>query len=191
MVIPSALRDHIDSISPLRNATWEALRALFAPRKLSRREIFVKSGRVATEVGLLESGYVRSFFVTEDGAEYNKHMFVAPSVIGDYASLLSGRPVRLPQQALTPCAVWVADYRRILELERRFDDLRRLARRFAEAMYLEKEERELEMATMSAKERYLKLRQRYPEMEREIPQYEIASYLGVTATQLSRVRARL
>lgn len=190
-MIPATLRDHINAISPLGNATWDALSTLFVSRPLRKRELFAAQGRVATEVGLLESGYVRAFFVTEDGTEYNKHMFVAPAVIGDYASLLSGEPVRLPQQALTPCTAWVADYRRVLALESRFDDLRRLARRFAEAMYLEKEDRELEIATMSAKERYLRLRRRYPAMERDIPQYEIASYLGITATQLSRVRARL
>ena len=191
MAIPRALRDHVDSISPLSDATWNDLSSLFLQQTLERRELFVRQGRVAKTIGLLESGYVRAFFTTEHGSEYNKHIFVAPAIIGDYASLLSGNPVQIPQQALTRCVAWVADYRRILELEHRFADLGVLARRFAELSYLQKEQRELEMATMSAGERYLALRKRYPKIERAIPQYEIASYLGITATQLSRIRAHL
>lgn len=191
MTVPDILRNHVNSISPLSDATWSGLSSLFMQRTLERRELFAPPGRVTTTVGLLESGYIRAFFTTEQGSEYNKHIFVAPAIIGDYASLLSGDPVQIPQQTLTRCVVWVADYRRVLELEHRFVELSVLSRRFAELMYLQKEQRELELATMSARDRYLRLRRRYPDIERAIPQYEIASYLGVTPTQLSRIRAHL
>ena len=50
---------------------------------------------------------------------------------------------------------------------------------------------ELEMALLNATERYLLFKKSFPNLEQKIPQYHIASYLGVTATQLSRLRNKL
>ena len=41
-----------------------------------------------------------------------------------------------------------------------------------------------------ASERYASFRQEYPDLENQIPQYQVASYLGITPTQLSRIRAK-
>lgn len=188
MSIPTQLRSMLEAIAPLAPGTWDALDALFAPRELGKRALLVAPGSVATRVGLLEAGVVRAFYPTESGSEYNKHLFLAPAVVGDYASLLTGAPARVGQQTLTSCRVWLADFRALLALEARHPDLALLPRRFAESMYLLNEARELEMATLTAGERYVLLRERTPEIEEMVPQYEIASYLGVTPTQLSRIR---
>jgi len=54
-----------------------------------------------------------------------------------------------------------------------------------------KERKELEMALQDATERYLKFRHQFASLEQLIPQYHIASYLGISATQLSRLRNKL
>lgn len=187
-VLPAGLRSHVDSISPLGPA-WETLVQLFTRQELAKNEHFAPPGRPAQRIGLLESGYVRAYLPTEDGREYNKHIFVAPGIIGDYASLLTGRPVRVPQQAITDCVVWVASYQEIVALEVRHPELARLARRFAEVSYLMKEQREIELATMDAAQRYRRLLARRPDLESHVPLYHIASYLGITPTQLSRIRS--
>jgi hypothetical protein len=53
-----------------------------------------------------------------------------------------------------------------------------------------KERREIELVLLQADERYKIFKQEYPNLENLIPQYHIASYLGVTPTQLSRIRAK-
>ena len=58
-------------------------------------------------------------------------------------------------------------------------------------LFLEKERKELEMALLNATERYVLFKKSFPNLEQKIPQYHIASYLGVTATQLSRLRNKL
>ncbi len=190
MHLPEALVAHIEGISPLAPQTWKNLAALFAPQTLERGAFFVEAGAVSHRFGVLEHGWIRAFFTTVEGTEYNKHIFQGPAVVGDYASLLTGNAVQIPQQALTDCTVWVADYRALVALYEPHRDLERLARRFAELQYLEKEQRELELVTLTAAERYERLRARMPEIEQALAQYQIASYLGVTPTQLSRIRAR-
>ncbi|MCH2046911.1 MAG: Crp/Fnr family transcriptional regulator, partial [Saprospiraceae bacterium] len=94
-------------------------------------------------------------------------------------------------QALTDCKVWVADFVKIEALYDQYHDLERLGRKIAEQYFLEKEQKELEMALLDADKRYLLMRERFPTIEASIPQYYIASYLGISPTQLSRIRRKL
>lgn len=187
--IPPRLVGMVASIHPLEPAAWAAILPLVTRRTYAPREHLSPLGSVQTTVGLLESGRVRAYYTTADGKEYNKHFFTGPDFVGDYASLLTGRPVEVPQQALTPCAVWSIDRAALIALESQHPSLVQLQRRFAEGLYLLKERRELEMATMNATERYARLVDEHPGIEVDVPLYEIAAYLGITPTQLSRVRA--
>ncbi|MBX3270999.1 MAG: Crp/Fnr family transcriptional regulator [Sandaracinaceae bacterium] len=188
--LPAPLVRLVNAIHPQGEEVWRALTPALVRRRLAAREHYAVPGAVQTSVGLLESGRVRAYYVTPGGKPYNKHFFTGPDVIGDYASLLTGRPVEVPQQALTPCVVWSLDHAWLVSLEDRFPSLVQLQRRFAEALYLAKEQRELDLATRTAGERYAALTARHPGIEAEIPLYEIAAYLGVTPTQLSRIRSR-
>jgi CRP-like cAMP-binding protein len=188
--LPKRLTSMVDTIHPLTPAAWAAIVPLLRRRTFGPREHLSPLGSVETTVGLLESGRVRAFYTTADGKEYNKHFFTGPDFVGDYASLLTGRPVEVAQQTLTACTVWLLDRAAILALEDQHPSLIQLQRRFAEGLYLVKERRELEMATMNAAQRYARLIQEHPGIEVDVPLYEIAAYLGITPTQLSRVRTR-
>lgn len=80
------------------------------------------------------------------------------------------------------------------ELERLSDnnyELERLRRCIAERFFVGNEKKQLEMALMDATERYLIFKEEHPGLEDLIPQYHIASYLGISPTQLSRIRKNL
>lgn len=174
---------HPDTLSLLMSHTSETL--------LKKNEYFVKEGEVSREVGILVQGMVRSFFVTEEGAEYNKNLFAAPNIIGSYVSLITGQPNRLPQQALTDCVVFTIPFSVIEHLSEKNIEIERLRRKIAEHFFVLKEKREIEMATLQAEERYLIFRDEFKGAEQLIPQYHIASYLGISATQLSRIRNKM
>lgn len=187
----SPILTYFNTISPISAATWQHIAPLFRLKHLEKGAYFLEAGPVASTFGFLESGLVRVFYRSTDGTEYNKHFFQAPTTIGGYSSLVTGQPNLIYQQALTDCAVWVADYARFGGFYDQFPDLERLARRNAELYFAEKEQREVELVLLDARERYALLQQRHPNLEQRVPQYHIASYLGVTPTQLSRIRRAL
>jgi CRP-like cAMP-binding protein len=84
----------------------------------------------------------------------------------------------------------VATYQEITKLYDQHPQVERLARILAEQFFVRKEKREIELVTLEAKERYAIFQQEHPQLEQLIPQYHIASYLGVSPTQLSRIRAQ-
>ena len=158
---------------------------------MEAEEFFIEEGKYAKEIGFLESGIARAFYVNAEGKEYNKQFFVGPTLIGAYSSLLTKQKNKIAQKTLTKCKIWKVSFQEIELLYTKFHDLERLGRKIAEYYFLEKEKKEIEMALLDAEKRYLILREEFPDLEMKIPQYHIASYLGISPTQLSRVRSSM
>ena len=145
----------------------------------------------AREIAFLESGLVRAYYLNGEGKEYNKTFFSAPGIIGSYASLISKQKNKVAQQALTDCKIWRTSFHHIEAHSKDNIELERLRRIIAEKYFLSNEQKELEMAMLDADKRYLILRETYPGIEQEVPQYHIAAYLGISPTQLSRIRKKI
>ena len=184
------LYKYLNSISPLRDNTWEKVEPLFSETTINKGDYFINEGETAKQIGFLENGVIRAFYRNNEGKEYNKHFFVAHNIIGGYSSLITKSPNKINQQALTDCKILVANYAEVTKLYDLFSDFERVGRRLAELYYVDKEQREIEIVLLNADERYLIFRKEYPELEQIIPQYHIASYLGITPTQLSRIRRK-
>jgi CRP-like cAMP-binding protein len=183
------LYNYLNHITPISDNTWLMLNGLFEKNSLKKLDFFSKTGKISTKIAFLQQGIVRSFYTNNDGQEYNKNFFVAPSLIGAYTSLITQKPNQLAQQALTDCTIWEVDYLKIKQLYDTCPDLERLGRIQAELYFVEKEVREINLVMLEAKERYKIFQLQYPTLEQQIAQYHIASFLGISAIQLSRIRA--
>jgi CRP-like cAMP-binding protein len=180
----------LNQISSLSEQTLAMMESFFVYDELKKGEYFVREGVVAKEIAFLEHGVVRAFYTNKHGKEYNKNFFTGPAIIGSYASLISKEKNRLPQQALSDCSIWRINYDVIERLSENNYELERLRRKIAEQFFVGNEKKQLEMALLEAKDRYLIFKQEHPSFEDTIPQYHIASYLGISPTQLSRIRQK-
>ena len=185
------LRQYINQISPLTDSTWQVVSPLFGPVTLGKNDHFALAGRVETSAAYVVEGVLRAYYRNADGQEYNKTFFVADDFMGAFSSLVTGQPNVINIQALTPCQLILADYAALTALYDRYPDWERFARRLAELYFVYKEQREVDLVLLNADERYVRFREDYLGLEQLIPQYQIASYLGITPTQLSRIRAKV
>jgi len=183
------LYKYLNKITPISNKTWTLLKDIFVQKELKKLDYFSKVDKVATKIAFLQEGVVRSFYTNIEGRELNKNFFVAPALIGAYSSLITQTTNSLAQQALTDCLIWEAEYANIKQLYDICPDLERLGRLIAENYFVEKEIRELNLLNLEAKEYYKIFKKQYPSLEQQISQFHIASFLGITPTQLSRIRA--
>ena len=78
------LKSFFNSVSPLNDQTWEEIEPLFHRVTLAQHEHFININEKATKIAFLELGIVRAYFTNNEGQEYNKQFFVAPSTIGAY-----------------------------------------------------------------------------------------------------------
>ncbi|WP_194767605.1 Crp/Fnr family transcriptional regulator [Tamlana sp. I1] len=150
-----------------------------------------KTGEVPTKVYLLVSGMMRAYLSSEEGKEFTKSFFMPFSFVGSFTGLIQKKPSKLIYETLSDCKVYELNFSDFRELCQDDLNISNLYNRVLEHIFIKYEERQLELISMDATERYLKLRKKMPDLEHLIPQYQIASYLSISPVQLSRIRKKL
>ena len=121
---------------------------------------------------------------------FNKAFAKESDFAGSISGIVSGAPSRFYIQALEDTDVLVLPTALIKEGYDRHPSWERLGRRLAERIALQKELREAAFLLDSAETRYHQFLQEFPDISNRIPQYHIASYLGITEVSLSRIRKK-
>jgi CRP-like cAMP-binding protein len=185
------LKNYLNTVHRIGETTWNVLAPLFVKKNLIKGEHFIKIGSYAKKIAFLDEGYLRGYYRHLDGTEYNKHFFKSPAFIGGYSSLVTGNPTQIGQEALIDCVIYEASYSKVIKLSNSYPELVWLFKGLAEQFLVQKEYREIQLVLLEAAERYQIFRDEFPELEQIIPQYQIAAYLGVSPTQLSRIRKKM
>lgn len=188
----AALRDELATYCPISDRTWHALSHICCLTTFRKRELFTKSGEVPHTFGFVISGLLRAYITDGSGNEYNKIFFPEKTFPGSMVALLTNTPSAFAIEALEDSHLIEIDFKEYRNLLKQYDDLK-----WFQILYLEKnwvigkEDREVSLVQNSATERYLKFKEQYEALEKRIPQFHIASHLGITPTQLSRIRKSL
>lgn len=180
----------ISSISPIPREVWEKSQKIYSPRKLSYGDYFIKQGARPTEFAFVFSGVLREYYLTDQGSEYIKSFNFPGEFTGSYFDLLTEQPSTCNIRAITDCVLGVAKFSDFRNLFQEDISWERLGRIFAESLFLKKARREYELLALDAEERYELLLRSRPNIEELIPQYHIASYLGITPVSLSRIKSK-
>ena len=184
------LEERLNQIIAFDPESLDALVSCFEEAELPKGMAFAKKGEYSKHIAFVKSGVLRAFYSNEKGEVYNKTFFTESSLVGAYSSLVTGQKNLINIDALTQCSILVAPFEHITKLYTQFPTVERMARILAEQFFVSKEKREIELVTLEAKDRYAIFQKEHPGLEQRIPQYHIASYLGVSPTQLSRIRAQ-
>lgn len=162
----------------------------FHAMSLPKGAYIAREGEKSWKLAFVQKGVMRAFFRNNAGKEYNKTFFSEGHFVGAYSSLITGQENLINIQCLTPCEVLIADYKEITKYYVQYARFEEFGRKIAEYKFVLKEKREIELVTLNASERYEIFKKEHAGLENRIPQYHIASYLGISATQLSRIRAK-
>ncbi|WP_126973680.1 Crp/Fnr family transcriptional regulator [Gynurincola endophyticus] len=111
--------------------------------------------------------------------------------VSDYLSFLNQQPTGIQTEALEDCTLWSVSYPDLNELYARNETGLRIGKAISEILYMRKQQEQINLLTLSPEERYLNLIKQRPEIFQRTPLKVIASYLGLTAESLSRVRKRV
>lgn len=185
-----AIYNSLNSISPITKDAWEELQILFKPLEIERNEYLVREGSKVNTCYLLTDGVVRVFYNNE-GNEYNKTFFIPGMFPTPITALLSDSPSLLSFQALLHSRLIRFSYKGFRSLFEKHRCLETMMLRILEQEWISKERHDIQMVTNDATTNYAIFQKEYPGLENRIPQYHIASYLGITPIQLSRIRAQL
>jgi len=184
------LRDAFTALAPLPEDEWSFLCARLELRELPRGAALVREGETVDWLGFLTRGSVRIFH-TLDGREVTLGFDCEQRFVGAYDAYRTRTRSRTGLEALEASTLVRFERALLDELDARHAAWRELFRRVAEHELVRKMDKELRIRTRSAEERYAELVRTNSWLVRRVPQYHLASYLGIAPETLSRIRARM
>ncbi|WP_108866301.1 Crp/Fnr family transcriptional regulator [Aquimarina aquimarini] len=186
------LKSKFESYASIEQESWLLMRSIISFQTLKREEVLLRHGEVAKNFYYVCRGALRAYFTNSDGDTYNKNIFLENDFAGSTVSYLQKTPSAFTLEALEDSVLIAINYKKYRDLITKKEDLKNFYIAYLEKNWvIEKEQREISLVMENATQRYLQLLQEYPNIDQRIPQLHIASHIGVTPTQLSRIRKEI
>jgi CRP-like cAMP-binding protein len=169
----------------------ELIKNYLTVKKIRKRQYLLQEGDVCKFVAFVETGAMRLYRVNDDGSEHIVAFGLEGSFLTDLYSFLTNEPSTYNIDA-------IEDSELVLITRPASDELRKISPKYQEFIfqatseaYIQLERRISSTISLSLEERYKELISTYPDVIQRLPQHMIASYMGLTAETLSRVRKRI
>jgi len=158
---------------------------------LTKGEFLIKPDVFLNHQFYIFSGCLRSFFIDSSGKEHTTQFAIKDWWITDYISYFTLEKSVLNVQCIQDAVVYKFSREDLEEIYIRYPKIHFFVRKKLERGYASSFRRILDNLSKSAKERYLDFIKKYPNIEKNVKNYHIASFLGITTESLSRVRKAL
>ena len=185
------LLKHINAKIILSNDEETLLVSKLREKTFLRNQYIVQEGDIYKYQTFVLNGKVRTFYLDENGNEHIVAFGIENWWIGDICSFATQTPAEFNTQCLEKTTVVQISFSDMEELYQTIPKLERYFRLIIQSAYGNMSKRIIRNHAMSAKERYLLFTGSYPEIAQRVPQYMIASYLGITKEFLSRMRKQM
>lgn len=185
------LIDHMRQLVSLSDEEAEIISSAFKEKQLKKKEYLLKKGDSSHYMRFISSGCLKVFNIDIDGNERILQFGVNGWWVNDLYGYLTGQPSSYFIQAITNSTVLQVHKNVLDQLFDQIPSLDRFWRIKIQNAYIALQERTMNLMRESAEERYARFISQYRDMEQSIPQYMIASYLGVTPEHLSAIRKKI
>jgi len=169
----------------------ELIERHFQSIELKAGDDFVKEGQYSKQIGYVEAGLLRSYQIDHTGDEITTNFFTEGSFCGSFYSFYRQAPALDFVVAVTDVKIHTIGYNTLQSLFQDDLTLNKMGRLAIEKVCIEKDIRLSKMLKLDAKERYLWFIEDSPAVFEQSPLKYIASYLGMKAESLSRIRKEM
>lgn len=177
---------HFITLAPAEEAL---IQQWFREEQLAKGDFFLRAGEVSRKIGFVLRGVFHNV-QSRDGQDHTYYFAREQEFIGDYDSFLPAQPARHAIQALEDTQVLSISHDNLQRLYREVREGEKFGRLVAEALFVDVLRQLTSFYEETPEERYARFVRTYPDLQQRIPQYYIASYVGVKPQSLSRIRGR-
>jgi CRP-like cAMP-binding protein len=161
---------------------------LLKEKKYGSGENFIRTGQVPKKVAFVVEGLLSQYYITDNGTTVIKYFFPEGRIAGSIPATLTKSESLFTITAIEDTTVLEYDVYEFKKLVAAFGDIATFYIRYMEQHWvIDKEPYEISLRNDSAKIRYDEFLKKYPGLEKRLKKHQIAAYLGITPTQLSRI----
>lgn len=189
----NSVRDSIEEKidQTLTTEEYEQLRAWFAPVRLNKKEQLVRANSKSRILYFVESGATHTYIIDDMGQSHTIQFGFEGYWIGDMYSFFSGDPAIFNVEALETTDLFAMTHVDFTQACNRIPSFATFFRILVQNAYVSSLLRIANSFSDDAEHRYTSLIDKQPDLPQRVPQYLIASYLGIKPQSLSRIRQNL
>jgi CRP-like cAMP-binding protein len=178
----------VQNVLPMSAGKAEQIVEKFKAREIPKNGYVSKEGAICKESHFMEEGLMRAYIYDLDGNDVTTAFYSTNQSAVDPFSFFKQVPSKENIQALTDCKTWYMTYEDMQVSFHTIPEFREFGRLNIINNYGILKQRMLSMLQETAEQRYSHLIHSNPEILQNAPLKNIASYLGITDTSLSRIR---
>ena len=185
------LFDYINKYVLLTDDEESILLSYISFRKYLKGQYIVQQGDICKHECFVLSGCTKTFYMDAEGQEHIIMFSIENWWASDMGSFITQTPADFNIQCLENTELVMFSYGIIEELYTKIPKMERFFRQIIEKAFVASQKRIVRSFSLTAKDQYLYFKEQYPEIEQRIPQYMVASYLGITKEFLSKIKSQL
>jgi len=179
--------ERLQEYGSITEKAYAAISQIVAHKQYKKGDFILREDKVCQHIGFIEKGMTRNFYY-KDGKDITTTFAYEEDPCLSMYSFISQKPSLESIEALEDCVIWSISYQQLQDLYQRFPSLNLIGRLLTEEYYIMLEDHTRALKHLSSKERYVQLMEDYPDIIQRVPLTHIASYLGMTKENLSRIR---
>lgn len=164
------------------------LNSIVKVTKVKKRQFIVQPDFVCKYRTYVVSGTFRAYLIGKEGQEHTIAFAIDDWWISDYNSYIFQQPATLFVEALEDSIIIQLDYNAEQLLKESHSKFEKFFRIITERSFAFLQKRMLSALSKTAEERYEEFIEKYPIILNRVPQYALASYLGMSSEFLSKIR---
>lgn len=182
------LIEHVQKRVSLTEAELTEMLSYFSVKNIKKRQFIIQPDFVARHRHYIVEGAFRAYVIDEKGEDRTIQFAIEDWWISDYNSYIYQQPATMFVLALEDSIVLRIDHEQEQKLKAANHKFETFFRIMAERSSAFMQRRIISNLTQSAEERYTDFLEKYPLVAQRLPQYALASYLGMTTEFLSKIR---
>jgi len=184
------LQAHINKFTAVSDEEFEEISHLFSRQKVAKKENLLEEGQISHSYYFVLRGILRKFFINEKGVEQTTEFAIENWWMTDSFSYLNQSPTEFYIQAVEAAEILVISRPSFEKLLDTHSAMEKYFRCVYQKAYAATQMRIKYLYGFSREDLYHNFRRRQPEFMQRVPQYLIASYLGITPEYLSEIRRK-
>jgi hypothetical protein len=165
--------------------------SFFKSLSLKKGDFFVQHDKIYRHIAFVNYGMLKTFYINEKGEEITSCFCQENNFTTYYKSFILQKPSKLIIQALEDTQLWIIDYENLQKLYSISTVWQTIGRAIDEKEYIVMEQYASVLNNETAKEQYLRLLNEQPYILQKASTADIATYLGITRSTLSRIRQEI